>query len=270
MSNRFKEIRRDLIHQVYIVNLGRVPSERELSYYINSNQPIEEIVYSIAYMSSGQEKGTKLPLSLAVFCKDNQDSIELCIRSVLSVVSEIIVVDTGSTDNTLDICKRYTDKIYKVGFTDFGSIRTLTAHLATQPWVLGLDSDETISKEQLPLIENLLADETVDLWGLPRRRWADLGRTTQVEIEAYPDYQYRLFRNDKKIKYVGRVHESAEGPATKKESPEGPHIDHFQDVFKSGDALKKRNELYKKLYELDTVDGIIHSCPPVSSIDDDR
>ena len=272
ISEELKKGRRKIVQFIYKDLVGRNISSKELNYYVNGEESLEHIYLNIKASNYEEvlEKENKLPLSLVVFCKNNEDSIEICINSVISIVSEIVIVDTGSSDRTIEKCRKYTDRIYKVGFTDFGSIRTLTAHLANQEWVLGLDSDEIINKNELRLIEGLISDNKVDLWGLPRRRWSDLNMTQQVELEAYPDWQYRLFKNNKKIYYSGRVHESAEGSTIKKESPSGPHIEHFQDVFKTGEGLKNRNDMYKKFYALDTTDGIKHGCPAVSSIDEDK
>ena len=209
----------------------------------------------------------KLPITLAIFSKNNENSIELSIRSVIDTVSEFVLVDTGSTDSTIDIAKKYNARVYQVGFTDFGNIRTITAHLASEPWILGLDTDEIINKNEIPVLSVLLQDESIDAWGLPRRRWTDIFMANQVEKEAYPDYQYRLIRNKKYLVYKNRVHERLDG-ARKTEVTPFPHIEHFQDVFKTGDKLRARNKFYQDLYTLDLEDGVNHSIPPISSIDD--
>jgi len=210
-----------------------------------------------------------LPITLAVFAKNNQDSIWLCLNSVSHLVSEIILVDTGSTDDTVKIATELGARVYKVGFTDFGSIRTLTAHLATQPWILGLDTDEILAPEELSILIDLMDDAECVAWGLPRRRWRDIGRTIQVEQDAYPDWQYRFIRNNPgSITYENRVHEGLnikEGNI--RTSEKGPHIEHFQDVFKSDQRLQDRNELYRGLYEQDVADGVERAIPAVANID---
>ena len=209
---------------------------------------------------------SKLPITLAMFSKNNEKSIELAIQSIIDVVNEFVLVDTGSTDSTIDIAKKYNARVYQIGFTDFGNIRTITAHLASEPWILGLDTDEIINRNELPILSLLLHNDEIDAWGLPRRRWADLNMTQQIEKEAYPDYQYRLIRNKKYLVYKNRVHERLDG-ARKTEVAPFPHIEHFQDVFKTGDKLKARNKFYQELYSLDIQDGIQHSIPPISDID---
>lgn len=271
-DKELKKARREVILGFYRFLLGREPSGEELSYYIASDDPLDLIYVNIKaanYREYVAEDGkNRLPITLAMFVKNAEDSVGMAIQSVESHVREILVVDTGSTDNTIKICEGMGARIYKVGFSDFGSIRTITGHLATQPWILGLDADEILNPNEIYLLKDMVNDLSVDVWGLPRRRWADLEMKKQVEIEAYPDYQYRLYRTKKSIKFVNRVHERIVGTDDIKKAEKGPHIEHFQDVYKTGSKLQDRNSLYRELYQKDVDEGIVHDCPAVAPIDD--
>ncbi len=228
-----------------------------------------------------------LPISLCLFVKNEEKSLVDCIESALPVVSEIVVVDTGSTDNTVKIAKKYTDRVYTVPFTDFGSIRTITAHLSNMPWVLMLDADERLIPKDYPKFEPLLnvpdgvsgddmeLDEegnvVIDSYALPRRRWADLWMTKQVDKESYPDWQVRLFKNHvnrQKIRFVRRVHERVQGCIKTIHLEDGPTIHHFQNVNKDKTALAARQEMYTRFRELDIAEGIEHEVPAV--IEEDK
>jgi len=271
-----KEVYRSAIRAVYNTMLGRDPSLFELEYLIKKRATTKDVVDAIcvAYEDEvveyvdRQETG-KLPLTLAIFAKNNEDSIHLPLKSVHDLVEETVVVDTGSTDSTIAIAESFGARVYRVGFTDFGSIRTVTALLGTQPWVLGLDTDEIIAPEELHMLRGLLSDKTVPAWGLPRRRWADLERTKQVELGAYPDRQYRLLRRSPLNVYKNRVHERLDCLGGKPaKAADGPHIEHFQDVFKQGSVLAARNVLYKELYGKDVADGVVRNVPAVAPMDD--
>ena len=184
-------------------------------------------------------------ISLCTFVRNEAHCINNMINSVYDFVDEVVVVDTGSTDETLPGLSDYKKvRIYRTGFTDFGSMRTLTAHLARHPWVLMLDADETISHPEL--LFNLTQDPLHCAWALPRKRWLDLAMTQQTELEAYPDWQVRFFRNNPKYIWKRELHEYFHGAAVSKLEG-GPAINHFQDVFKSPQANEERDRLYTKL-----------------------
>lgn len=185
-------------------------------------------------------------ISLCTFVKNEAHCIAYMFASVLKHVDEIVVVDTGSTDGTVEICRRYTPRVYQVEFSNFGSLRTITAHLATQPWVLMLDADETLDRPGV--LKNLAQDEAVQAYAFPRKRWLDLKMEHQTEAKAYPDYQVRFFRNNKDYVWRRELHEYFDG-AEVKELPdtESPIINHFQDVFKDEDRRRTRKLLYQRL-----------------------
>lgn len=184
-------------------------------------------------------------ISLCTFVKNEELCITHMLKSVSEFVEEIIIVDTGSFDNTLKICKDFPKtRVYEIGFTDFGKIRTITAHLAKQPWILLLDADETLSNPE-KLIE-LASVEEVEAYALPRKRWLDLAMTQQTETEAYPDWQVRFYKNDPRYIWKRELHEYFDGGVvTHKE--DGPVINHFQDVFKDEIRKKEREMQYSFL-----------------------
>lgn len=186
-------------------------------------------------------------ISLCTFVKNEENCLNNMINSVYDFVDEVIIVDTGSTDNTLNNLGDYKKaRIYKVGFTDFGSIRTLTAHLATKPWVLMLDADETL--ERSDLLFNLTQDYKQCAYAFPRKRWLDLEKTQQTETEAYPDYQVRFYRNNPKFIWKRELHEYFEGSSVYN-LINGPIIHHFQDVYHNSDPIKfnEKIKLYTRL-----------------------
>lgn len=185
-------------------------------------------------------------ISLCTFVKNERHCLPYMLSSVEDYVSEIIVVDTGSTDGTQECARCFTDHVYEIGFTDFGKIRTITSHLATQPWVLMLDADEMLTHpERLKDLIGPSLDER-NAFALPRRRWLDLEMTQQTEVEAYPDWQVRLYKNNREYVWKRELHEYFHGTAVH-HIDDGPIIEHFQDVFKDDARRKIRDELYSKL-----------------------
>lgn len=262
--------------------LGRDPEKEGLRFYKGINMALEDMYVDIYHSQEAidyrnrsikevKKEALTYPITLAMFVKNCESSIARAIGSVSKVVREIVIVDTGSTDSTVDICEGFGARVYRVGFSDFGSIRTITGHLAREEWVLGLDSDETILEEDLHLFDGLIKEADrlgIDAWALPRKRWLDLDMKVQLEKDVYPDWQYRFFRNKTSLVYRRRIHEVLSGTKNTKHADKGPTIQHFQDAFKSGTSLVERNNMYKKLYAQDIADGVAHDGKAVQELDE--
>ena len=88
----------------------------------------------------------KVPVSVVVITRNEERNIEDCLKSV-SWADEIIIVDDGSTDRTIDLAKKYTDKIFSRRMDVEGRHRNYAYSLAKNDWVLSLDADERVSPE---------------------------------------------------------------------------------------------------------------------------
>lgn len=86
-------------------------------------------------------------LSACLIVKDEEPCIEKCLKSIRSHVDEIIVVDTGSTDNTVKIAEKYTDKVLNVEWVnDFSAARNFSIKNATHDWIFVLDADNEVTE----------------------------------------------------------------------------------------------------------------------------
>lgn len=86
-------------------------------------------------------------ISATVITKNEANNIERCLNSLIGVADEIVVVDSGSTDATVDICRRYGCKITQRAFTGYGSQRQYAVSLANGSYILSIDADEVLSEE---------------------------------------------------------------------------------------------------------------------------
>lgn len=85
----------------------------------------------------------RLPVSVCMIAKNEEKYIETCLQHLAAYDMEIVVVDTGSTDKTKEIAKKYTDKVYDfVWINDFAAARNYAAEQASNNWILVLDCDE--------------------------------------------------------------------------------------------------------------------------------
>lgn len=84
-------------------------------------------------------------ISLCMIVKNEEDTIARCLDSVFDIVDEVIVVDTGSTDNTEDIVRNYTDKVYHFKWIDdFSAARNYSFSKATQDYIFWMDADDVL------------------------------------------------------------------------------------------------------------------------------
>ncbi len=83
-------------------------------------------------------------ISVIVITKNEEQRIEDCLKSV-DWASEIIVVDSGSTDRTVEICRAYTDKVVVTDWPGYGAQKQRALELATGEWVLSIDADERVT-----------------------------------------------------------------------------------------------------------------------------
>jgi len=88
-----------------------------------------------------------MKLSVAIICRDNEDTIERCLKSVEG--AEIVVVDTGSKDKTKEICAKYAQVHDFVWCDDFSKARNFAIEKCTGDWVLILDSDEWVDLDEV-------------------------------------------------------------------------------------------------------------------------
>jgi glycosyltransferase involved in cell wall biosynthesis len=95
-------------------------------------------------------------LSLIIITKNEADRIETCLQSVAPIADEIVVLDSGSTDETVALAKKYTEYVYLTDWPGFGPQKQRALELAHSEWVLSIDADEVLSTELCGEIHTVL------------------------------------------------------------------------------------------------------------------
>jgi glycosyltransferase involved in cell wall biosynthesis len=145
-------------------------------------------------------------ISALILTKNSEDLIEKCIKSVVNSMSEVIVVDAGSTDATKKIAERLGAKFVNVEFKNFADQRNFASTLAGSPWIFYIDSDEQASEKFLSELKTKIHNASQDIAGFwIRRKTYYFGREWRVT-----DRVQRVFRKARLKKWYGDVHESAE------------------------------------------------------------
>jgi glycosyltransferase involved in cell wall biosynthesis len=147
-----------------------------------------------------------MKLSAIIITRNEEHAIEACLAGV-AWADEIVVVDSGSSDRTTEICRRYTDRVFHRDWTGFVDQKNHAVAQASHDWILSLDADERIGPELSREIAQLRqAGLSRAGYRVPRvaffmGRWIRHG-------DWYPDTQLRLFDRRRGRWQGGRVHES--------------------------------------------------------------
>ncbi len=140
-------------------------------------------------------------ISACIISKNEEKNIERCLKSLISAVDEIIVVDTGSSDNTIEIAKKYTKNIFSINWEDdFSKARNFSLDKAKEEWALIIDCDEELTKESIPILKDLSTNKEFDGFGV-------IVSNVIGGQEAYEVQGLRFVRNKKEYRFHGPIHE---------------------------------------------------------------
>ncbi len=147
----------------------------------------------------------KTKLSVIIITKNEQDLIRDCLQSI-SWANEIIIVDSGSHDNTLDICREYTQHILtNSDWQGFGYQKNLALQQATGDWVFSIDADERVTPDLKQEIQKAIQSGTHIAYKIPRLTYF-LGKEMR-HGGWWPDYVLRLFLREQAEFSQDIVHE---------------------------------------------------------------
>ena len=109
-----------------------------------------------------------MTLSVIIIAKNEADNIRRCLESV-AFADEIILLDSGSTDDTVAIARRYTSRVYETDWQGYGVQKQRALAYATGDWVLNLDADEFVTPELKTIILSAIKKPMVDAYRVPIR-----------------------------------------------------------------------------------------------------
>lgn len=147
-----------------------------------------------------------MKISACVITKNEEKNINKYVKSLQPYVDEIIFVDTGSMDETVEIAKKYNLNIYNYQWeNDFAAAKNYAKERASGDWIVFLDADEYFSEETVVNLKYLLEKYGVEY---------DAFLTKLINIDVDQDnrildefYTVRIFKNSKNIMYRGKIHE---------------------------------------------------------------
>ena len=146
-----------------------------------------------------------ITLSLCMIVKNEHDTLGRCLDCVKDIADEIIIVDTGSTDDTKEIALKYTNKVYDFEWVhDFAKARNYSFSKATKDYIMWLDADDIIleqDRERLKILKKILTPD-IDMVMLKYNLNLD-----ENGIPALSYYRERIMKRSKNFKWISPIHE---------------------------------------------------------------
>lgn len=149
---------------------------------------------------------SKLPISVVIIAGAEENNIEDCLKSVLWS-DDIIVVNSFSKDKTVEIAKKYTERVYLKEWEGYSKQKAYSLSLAKNKWVLSIDADERVTFDLKLELESIIKSENIlDGYYIPRKNYF-LGKHIK-SCGWHPGYQLRFFVKDKTHLSDRKVHEA--------------------------------------------------------------
>lgn len=147
-------------------------------------------------------------ISLCMIVKNENEVIDRCLNCVKDIVDEIVIVDTGSTDNTKEIVKGYTDKVYDFRWiNDFSAARNFAYSKATMDYILWLDADDIILEEDIIKLKYLKQSLDTDVDVVMMKYNVGFDEKGNVTLSYFRE---RLSKRKNNYRWVEAVHEYLE------------------------------------------------------------
>lgn len=177
-------------------------------------------------------------LSVILIVKDEEDRIATCLQSVLPIADEIIVLDSGSTDQTRAIARRFTEKVFETDWPGYGVQKQRALEQASGEWVLSIDADEALSPELRTEIDATLR-RSPDAVGY-KLRWAVTIYGQTLKFGRSARSPLRLFQRQGAAFSEALVHEKVLPPPGKIHKLKGrllhyTHRDFGHALYKNAD-----------------------------------
>lgn len=146
-----------------------------------------------------------ITISLCMIVKNEEEVLERCLQSVKEVVDEIVIVDTGSTDKTKEIAKKFTEKVYDFNWIDdFSAARNFSFAKATMDYQMWLDADDILPREEGEKLLSLkkTLKENVDMVTMKYHTHFDKDGTP-----VFSSTRERLLKRSKNFQWLDPIHE---------------------------------------------------------------
>jgi glycosyltransferase involved in cell wall biosynthesis len=189
-----------------------------------------------------------MKITACMLTRNEEKVLGKCLENIKPIVDEIVIVDGLSSDNTLKIARKYTDKIFqrKMGPKGFSGERNFCISKASNDWILTIDPDEIMEDDLIKKIKKM-KEHTLKhaVYYFPRKTF--FSDRFRLFPWSYPGFHARLF-DRRKCKYVGIHHETLATRGKKKFIPYHiiHHTDHQFNKKSNKEKLDHKTKLFKQ------------------------
>jgi len=202
----------------------------------------------------------KQTISLCMITKNEEGNLEYCLNSTKNIADEIVIVDTGSTDKTKAIAKKFNAKIFDFKWVDdFSAARNESLKHAAKEWILILDADEILGEDSVNKVKELTKDKENDAFLFLQKNYTNdssiagfVSEEHRKGNKTYPGWYgsmiCRLFRNGKGYQFERTVHELVEQSIEKKGGKVAAAnvvLHHYGNI--DSETVKKKRKFYLEL-----------------------
>ncbi|MBP7653597.1 glycosyltransferase [Candidatus Dependentiae bacterium] len=162
------------------------------------------------------------PISFNIIVKNEEKCIANCLNSIREIAGEIIIIDTGCSDSTIDICKKFTDKIYFFKWEDnFAAARNYAKSKSSLNWIFLIDADEKLCPDSYPVILQSVKSPEINGFICSTKNFTNNSSTSNWRTNSndeekkmadgaagwFPSDKVRLFKNLPEYYFSGHIHE---------------------------------------------------------------
>jgi glycosyltransferase involved in cell wall biosynthesis len=182
-------------------------------------------------------------ISVVIITSNEASNIERTLISALKIASDIVIVDSGSTDNTLEICKKFPVRIFQHSWEGYAAQKNYGSNLTKNDWILSIDADEEVSEDLVQEIKKEFQNPQADCYDLPFRtnfcgQWLSFGHWN-------PESHIRLFKKNLIHWNTDAVHEGLVIPEDLKIRKLKGKINHY--TIRSLEHYRQKNDYYINL-----------------------
>lgn len=218
-SNSSKKIINEFLQLIKLRPFHPEAHLQMVDYYLNINNDKEAVRYIrlLGQLTPNWETAQNLmkkfnvnkkkyhkinKLSICLITKNEEHNISRCLNSLKKIQNkQIVILDTGSTDNTIEIAKKFNAEIYTTNWNnDFSEARNIALKYCTGDWILFLDADEELAPGVLVTLKEDMANPNILGYRLPLEN-------VGTELHGC-NYVPRLVRNAPGLHFIGKIHET--------------------------------------------------------------